>query len=369
MPFAFQQLVETFSDLQRRASATADARPILVLDAAWSPDLAREVRGCEQGWLPLLAHPGEDRADAHPRSPLLVDLTELPAIGTSWIENGFDKLTGIALFSSAGLEEMRLHLKHFTSVITPTSSKTELFRFFDARSLNCFLLTGFPEQWDDVFRGVVAFAAPADVTHGWAFYRLDRRGLRYSFQRGDGAFKERVLEGSNVDEHYKASLPFRRIAKPQYEAMKRCFRHGFRIEMARFLVRAFPDETLELNEDEILQAVVTADETIMDRGYEDEDTRFSWVVASFLAGPDFDRRDAVQAYLAAAPGSLCQRLDNLLIHIGEQQNNLPLIDLADKRIVTRTSRTGHYVKFYERSLRVIERGFRYRAAIPGENRP
>ncbi len=221
-------LVRTYQSLCKQGQSVG-AQPYLVLDGAWQEDLIGKIREHDEGWEPLMGAPAELKHDSYMCSPLLVDLRMHSFAFDEWIVGDFLEKIGIVVFSKAKINELRRSLKRFLHVATPKNTEPVYFRFFDARTLYCFLHYGYPDQWQDFFRDVSLIAAPYDYSAGWAVRQMDGEVLRFGVEKQGGrGWKWHTHENKNrAVEHYRASFPFRTIDERQYTDMMRCAELSF----------------------------------------------------------------------------------------------------------------------------------------------
>lgn len=349
-----EQMLKARLDQWIAAGNNAGVRSYLVLDATWQTELAATVRA-EGGWEPLLGLAGENRDQSHQRSPLIVDLNERPDIADPWLKEGFPARLGLIIFSRLDLGELRTRLKRFTSVMTPESPKPAYFRFYDARTLSCFLATGFTEQWSDFFEGIEMIAAPSDHAEGWSAFRFINGELNAGFETDLGAdveWKKLTGEGKQ-DEHYPAAFPFRRIAEPQYSQILACTRRLFHVEIAKFIAKALPEQVRDVSDGDLTAGIDRAHRRVDQLGHDSEDVVFYWAVLSFLYGDDFDQSPATASWLATEWLDIETKLEMLLMESGKAMNNQMLIDLADTMETRAEFADGTTAKWKTRTGRTI----------------
>jgi hypothetical protein len=343
--------------LERMIAETAidGSHPFLVFDAVWQEDLARQVRAGDEGWEPLMGSHGEHRHDAHPGSPLIVDLDCLPTVIDPWLDEGFPAKLGIVVFSDLSLAGLRASLKRFTSLLIPEFRSPAYFRFYDARVLYCFLTTGFSRQWADFTRDIQAIAAPSDLSPGWTVFEVADGALTITAENASGGppIKHRLTGDEDQDADYDRSFPFRRIGDAQYAAILTCTRRGQDREIHDFLLRAFPDDMVELPEPDSLARIARARATAESLSYDSEDSVFYWAVLSMMAGERFHEADYTAHYLQIAYMSPENKLETLIEEINRTLRNPHLTDLIDVYEVELADASGRRIRYKERSGRVL----------------
>jgi hypothetical protein len=326
-----------------------------VFDAVWQEDLARQARAAEAGWEPLMGSHGEHRHDAHPGSPLIIDLNALPAVITPWLEEGFPAKLGIVVFSDLPLAGLRASLKRFSSMLVPEFRTPAYFRFYDARVLHCFLTTGFPRQWADFFRDIQAIATPSDLSLGWTVYQLSDDALIITSE--DTADRPPITRRLKRDDDpasdYDRSFPFRRIGDAQYASILSCTRRGQDREIHDFLLRAFPDDMATVSETDSLMQIAQARETAESQGYDSEDSVFYWAVLSMMAGARFHEADYTANYLQIRYMSAENKLETLIEEANKILQNPHLTELIDVYEAELAYANGRRVRYKERSGRVL----------------
>jgi hypothetical protein len=302
-------------DILIRKLRRENSNAYLVVDAVWQTDLARSVRATASGWEPLIGAFGERRVEAHWHSPLIVDLEIHSEVVDYWLKRALDSKLGIVVFSRLPIEGIRTSLKRFTTVLTPASKSLAYLRFYDARTLYCFLRSGFAEQWQDFFRDITLIAASTDDSSLWTLFQLSEGVLHIGRQGADGMVFHwyRTDESTSRDPDYQAAMPFRRIAHQQYDLILKCARRGFHKEMHNFLVKAFAQETTEIGgRSEILELIQRAHSNAEISGYGTEDCVFRWVVLSFMCGENFYLLSDVERFLQIKYLSNVGKLSRLL---------------------------------------------------------
>ncbi|MGH0004719.1 DUF4123 domain-containing protein [Pseudovibrio ascidiaceicola] len=302
-----------------------------MLDASWQEDLASEIRAMgENGWEPLMGSPAEAKQDAHVRTPLLVDLTIHPAVLTSWLKEGFTEKLGILVFSTKAIEELRISLKRFLTVLTPTSGKPVYLRFYDARVLYCFLRLGFPDQWQDFFKNIDLIAAPYDYTSSFAIYRLRGEQLQLGIETEDG-LDYHWHKHENHDravENYRATFPFREIEQRQYDDMMHCAQMSFHHEVEQFLRKAFPEETRVVSRKELLEYIGEQEKIASDKSFNGENCTLYWILMTMVCGVKFYEEEYMGRYLAIPWFSHEKRLLDILAIANNYAKNLHIKELT-----------------------------------------
>ncbi|SFR52324.1 DUF4123 domain-containing protein [Litoreibacter janthinus] len=338
------------------AGAAADGtHAYLVIDGSWQEDLVKLTRAKPHGWEPLFGQPNLPRDEAHARSPLLIDLAQRPELIPFWIEDGFPRRLGIVVFMAHDLSAARTRLKRFQSVLIPSQDEPAYFRFFDGRTLSCFLSTGFSEQWEDFMSGIDTVAAPTDLTQGWTLYRMEEGALLRGIETSPGAeYEWTPIEPQPTDEGYHMAQPFRRIDAPQFEALTACVQRGFYTEITVFIADAFPDLPRAQEHDNVYQLVVAAAETARGKGHEEEDEIYYWAVLTFLLGPDFDQEPKVAKHLAKRHLDMAGKLEQLLSILNETIGSPALTELIDTEESHFEYSDGSKLSFRRRSGKVLE---------------
>lgn len=345
-------ILQTISDWNAHAAA-GGLYSYLVIDGSWQEDLVRLARSIADGWEPLMGEPGERKHEAHRRSPLLIDLNQRPEILEPWVADGFKERLGIVIYARFGLQAMRTSLKRFQTVLLPDSAKPSYFRFFDARTLHCFLSTGFPAQWQDFMQGIELIAAPSDFAHGWTAYRLADEGLEAG-READGTLSWSNIPPQGADKSYEAAFPFRRIGEPQYSALMRCADRSFSIEIALFLIEAFPEECRDINKNELLDLVSDARRKGQALGYDTEDAQFYFAVLAFMGGRDFDEKPEAKSFLSYQYFDPATKLEKWLQEVCRIIPNPKLENLVDKTEVTVTYASGRKVRYRQFSGTILD---------------
>ncbi|WP_150523835.1 DUF4123 domain-containing protein [Roseibium sediminis] len=317
-----ENTLRLFEELKKEGTRVGQC-PYLILDGAWQKEMVQQVRKSEFGWEPLLFAPGEDKNDAHQRSPLLVDLGIHEHILNTWLEDTFKQKLGIVVFSGLELAALRTSLKRFLSILSPETGKPVFLRFYDARTLYCFLRHGFPEQWADFFRDISVIAAPYDYSPGWTVYKPVGDTLTFGIEKQDrsGWYWRTWQNKDRAVEHYKAAFPFRSLGQAQYDEMKRCTELGFQHEIMDFLVSAFPQQTKFISREELLEFVSENQKIAIQQGFAGEDCEYYWVVLAFMCGIDFYEGTYVSRYLGIPWFSREKRLTDILELHYEQAKN------------------------------------------------
>ncbi len=325
-------LVETYQSLCKQGQRVG-AKPYLVLDGAWQEELIGKIRGHDEGWEPLMGTPAESKHDAHMRSPLLVDLRMHSFALDEWIVGDFLEKIGIVVFSKAKIDELRRSLKRFLHVATPKNTEPVYFRFFDARTLYCFLHYGYPDQWQDFFRDVSLIAAPYDYSAGWAVYQMDGEVLRFGVEKQGGrGWKWHTHENKNrAVKHYRASFPFRTIDERQYTDMMRCAELSFCHEIYDFLKRAFPSETRGIKKKELIKFIDECQRTAAECGFQGEDCVFYWTIIASIYGEKFHMGKYAHRYLNIPWFSREKRLRDILARMNHEIGSAHIAQLLAGR--------------------------------------
>lgn len=239
----------------------AGLRMYLLLDAVWAEDLARTIRSTCEHWEPLEGEPQIDRNEAHPRAPLLVDLTAHRTILRPWVEHCFLARIGVLVVSQLPMDTLRTSLKRFGLVTVEDRPGTVVFRYFDAEVMDAFLHASHAYQRKDFFERLNGLILPNKVGDGWTIYEM-RKGRLVQGRSGgaDVSWQDVPLELKGPPDilAYEVSFPFRTLMTAQIEAMDRATRLGFHREIARFIMLAFPSHCAIIEAQDLLELVARA---------------------------------------------------------------------------------------------------------------
>lgn len=203
--------------------------PYLLIDGSWQKELALQARDLPDAlWEPLMGYDMERKEDIHPRSPLVVDITDQTALLDAWLASDFPQKQGIVVFSKEPIATMRRSLKRFMKVITPDKPKPSLFRFYDPTVLYCFLRSGFSTQWADFFRDMHSLVMMSEFHEDWVHYRFKEDALHLGVtDPATGNISERVYQGTERDASvYRAYHPWKYLDQAQVDEMAICSEEG-----------------------------------------------------------------------------------------------------------------------------------------------
>lgn len=328
--------------------------PYLVLDGSWQEHLVRQARASPIGWEPLLGEAGENKNDAHNRSPLVADISERGDLIGPWLADGFQNKLGIVVFSKLDLQSIRTSLKRFIRLNLPDGAKASYFRFFDARTLHCFLVSGFSAQWLDFMEGIELIAAPSDFSRSWLTYRMSGASLQIGALHDDsGELVWNSVKPNGDDPAYQAAFPFRRVDEPQYSALLKCSDRAFCVEIAQFIRDAFPIESSGMDSQEILDFVSRARRVGIEQGYDTEDSQFYFSVLAFMGGIDFFLKPETHNFLQFNHMDPTTKLEKLLQQVCGAIDNPKLAELVDKTEVTVTYASGRQTRYRKFSGKVL----------------
>lgn len=323
----------------------------LALDGSWQQDLVQLVRSRDDGWLPLTGLPQDDKHEAHMRAPLLVDLNVRPDTIPLWLGTGIDERLGLAIFSSLDISDLRLSLKRFQSVMLPDAEAPAFFRYFDGRTFDCFVRTGFPEQWEDFFEGIEGIAAVTDVSVGWTNYVCRNGGVQIGVLNGESMATEwhDMPFEPPQDDTYAIAKPFRTIGAHQYERLMACCKNAFHIEITNFILKAFPEMPECENPDAILAFVAEAEKQAIALEHDTEGAIFLWCVCAFLFGELFFEDPDLESHMKNQNLDIVARLEQLLEAANADMQNPHVLDLIDTQETYLEDVDGKKVAFRNRS--------------------
>ncbi|MCF6446112.1 DUF4123 domain-containing protein [Nereida sp. MMG025] len=347
----FENILEAWLDDNRQRGVGS----FLALDGSWQSDLVELVRSQDAGWLPLTGLPQDDKHEAHMRAPLLVDLSLRPDVIPIWLRDGVDKRLGLAIFSTLDIAALRISLKRFQSVMLPDNDQPVFFRYFDGRTFDCFMRTGFPEQWADFFDGIEGIAAITDVSVGWTNYVFSNGSLQIGVLNTTNWVTEwhTLPYEPPEDDTYRIADPFRTIGAHQYARLMDCCRQAFRIEITNFILNAFPDMPDCQNPDAVLAFVAENEKQSIALGHENEDAVFLWCVCAFLFGPLFFEDDELAPFMRNTNIEIVARLEQLLEAANADLDNAKLLDLIDTQETYLEYEDGTKIAFRNRSGKPI----------------
>ena len=344
-------------DLWLEAARDKAQHAYLLIDGNWQRDLVEMVRSSDDGWEPLFGYPNLPKQEAHLRSPLIVDLFARPEVIEPWLKDGFPARLGMACFSKLPIEEFRTSMKRFQNVHVPAFKEPVYLRFYDGRILNCFLRTGYPEQWQDYLRDIELLMAPTDVSKGWTLYRLSRsQGTLFSASSDDA---EETMEWEEVPvtidetETYLKADPFRTIGPEQYGAIERCARQGFHLEVLRFLEQAFPDVCTPEREKEHLATIAMGHDDFDNKQLPGERAAFYWCILVWMLGLGFDMKPQTARHLANGIHDLETKLEDLFLVMNRELRSQHILQLVDTMETHLEFAGGRKVSYKTRSGKML----------------
>ncbi|WP_299688038.1 DUF4123 domain-containing protein [uncultured Tateyamaria sp.] len=342
-------------------------RLYLALDAVWAEDLATYIRAkCDQ-WEPLEGEPLIPRDDAHPRAPILVDITAHPDIIQPWVEQHFLARIGVIFASKLKIGALRTSLKRFGLVAPEGAEGTVVFRYFDAEVLDAFMRVSHGYQRKDFFEGIDGVILPDIDGETWQFYRLRDKALvagTYHADAIDWVEVPATTKGPSDGLAYEVSFPFRTLTAPQMEAMERACRVAFHREATRFITLAFPDECTKIPPQDIMELAAAAHDIAEENGAGEESAAFLWIILSFMSGLDFNDSGPVKELLGMRGKDRESTLEDLVFDIGVQLENIHLIDLCDTIEVWAETEDGARTGTLHRSGRPLGGGSQETALAP-----
>ena len=335
----------------------AGLRLYLALDAVWAEELAAHVRATCDQWEPLEGEPSIPRDEAHPRAPILIDITAHPDVIRPWVQQHFIARIGAVFVSRLPIGEMRTSLKRFGLVSVEGGQDTVVFRYFDAEVLDAFLRTSHSYQRKDFFEGLDGIILPHIDGETWHFFRVRDKVLSsglYDAERITWDEMPITTKGPSDGLAYEVSFPFRTITAPQIEEMERACRKAFHREVTRFITLAFPDECAKVPPQDIMELAEAAHDVAEAQGAREESAAFLWIVLSFMSGVDFHEHDPVRELLAIPGKDLESKLEDLVFDVGARLDNMHLMDLTDTVEVWAEAEDGARTGELHRSGRVLK---------------
>ncbi len=339
----------------RLQAAAAGMGLYLALDGVWAPELTDIIRKTCRHWEPLNQEPGQPRDDAHPLSPILVDLVAYPGIAQSWVTQCFTARIGAVYASRLPMPDIRRSLRRFGLVLAGNDPTPAMFRYWDAQVVDCFLASASALQRQDFLRDLDTLLLPGMPVAHWQLYRMDGLALLGATDQGD--WQPVPAPDVQIDPAaYEVTFPFRQIPSAQLEQMNKCSARAFVLEAARLIAAAFPAEcatiTLADLEDHITQSLKIAEQ----HGAVEESAQMLWVVLSFMGGLSFYERPPVSKVLSVRWIDLETRLEDLVFQAGAALDNPILMDLADTLEVWEQKNGGKAVgQLYRSGRRLPDR--------------
>ncbi len=108
-------------------------------------------------------------------APHLVDLEALPALKSTWQQQGLGQNWGIIVSARASIGVLKDHLRPLCEALLPETNEPVLFRFWDPRVLRTFLPIATPEQLQQIFaRGLETIWVEDEAPGALLQYRFER---------------------------------------------------------------------------------------------------------------------------------------------------------------------------------------------------
>ncbi len=152
-------VTQNLKDLLAQQTAIEGGTLFAILDAARAAYVPVKLSQLESGWISL--YRGEPEETLAEVAPYLVKLEQDSEI-LEWIfDNGWGDSWGIFMTSSASLEDLRKHFRHF--LLVQDEDGNELyFRFYDPRVLRVYLPTCTVEEARQFFGPVASFLVESE---------------------------------------------------------------------------------------------------------------------------------------------------------------------------------------------------------------